>query len=144
MDAAIIGQVMCGETRSLAALRGEYETGDRYETGRQNLDPTRTLHFSSSLKHSWNTANDKRDSDRVSITTTIMSAANVNIRVGAVQAEPVWLDLEGSVNKTISLIENAAADGVQVVREPPPPTESRTPSKPFPEGSSGILPMTLL
>ncbi len=40
-----------------------------------------------------------------------------NVRVGAVQAEPVWLDLEGSVDKTISLIESAAADGVQVVCE---------------------------
>lgn len=40
---------------------------------------------------------------------------STNVRVGAVQAEPVWLDLEGSVNKTVSLIESAAADGVQVV-----------------------------
>lgn len=40
------------------------------------------------------------------------------VRVGAVQAEPVWLDLEGSVNKTISLIEEAAADGVQVLGFP--------------------------
>ncbi|KAK8139578.1 aliphatic nitrilase [Apiospora sp. TS-2023a] len=40
------------------------------------------------------------------------------IRVGAVQAEPVWLDLRGSVDKTISLIEEAAADGVQVLGFP--------------------------
>ncbi|KAI1043828.1 hypothetical protein LB505_010697 [Fusarium chuoi] len=40
------------------------------------------------------------------------------VKVGAVQAEPVWLDLEGSVDKTISLIEKAAADGVQVLGFP--------------------------
>ncbi|KAJ5292758.1 uncharacterized protein N7443_008711 [Penicillium atrosanguineum] len=41
-----------------------------------------------------------------------------SVRVGAVQAEPVWLDLDGSVNKTISLIEKAASDGVQVLGFP--------------------------
>lgn len=41
-----------------------------------------------------------------------------SVRVGAVQAEPVWLDLNGSVDKTIKLIENAAADGVQVLGFP--------------------------
>lgn len=40
------------------------------------------------------------------------------VRVGVVQAEPVWLDLEGSVQKTISLIEQAAATGVQVLGFP--------------------------
>ncbi|KAK8020410.1 hypothetical protein PG990_005548 [Apiospora arundinis] len=44
--------------------------------------------------------------------------ADTTVRVGAVQAEPVWLDLQGSVNKTISLIEEAAADGVQVLGFP--------------------------
>lgn len=34
------------------------------------------------------------------------------------QAEPVWLDLQGSVSKTITLIEEAAADGVQVLGFP--------------------------
>ncbi|KAI1850703.1 hypothetical protein JX265_004414 [Neoarthrinium moseri] len=42
----------------------------------------------------------------------------MTIRVGAVQAEPVWLDLDGSVEKTISLIESAAQDGVQVLGFP--------------------------
>jgi len=37
------------------------------------------------------------------------------IRVGAVQAEPVWLDLQGSVKKTIEIIQKAASDGVQVL-----------------------------
>ncbi|KAI0012578.1 putative nitrilase [Xylariaceae sp. FL0662B] len=40
------------------------------------------------------------------------------VRVGAVQAEPGWLDLDASVEKTISLIERAAADGVQVLGFP--------------------------
>lgn len=44
-----------------------------------------------------------------------VTTMSTTVRVGAVQAEPGWLDLEGSVNKTISLIESAAADGVQVV-----------------------------
>ncbi len=40
------------------------------------------------------------------------------VRVGAVQAEPVWLDLDGSVDKTISLIDEAASDGVEVLGFP--------------------------
>ncbi|UKZ78603.1 hypothetical protein TrVFT333_006349 [Trichoderma virens FT-333] len=40
------------------------------------------------------------------------------IRVGAVQAEPVWHDLDGCVDKTIQLINQAAADGVQVLGFP--------------------------
>ncbi|RBR15671.1 hypothetical protein FVER53590_13327 [Fusarium verticillioides] len=40
------------------------------------------------------------------------------VKVSAVQAEPVWLDLERSVDKTISLIEKASADGVQVLGFP--------------------------
>jgi hypothetical protein len=39
------------------------------------------------------------------------------VKVGAVQAEPVWLDLTGSV-KTISLIKKAAASGVNVLGFP--------------------------
>lgn len=40
------------------------------------------------------------------------------VRVGAIQAEPVWLDLQGSVDKTISLIEQAASKGIQVLGFP--------------------------
>jgi nitrilase len=32
--------------------------------------------------------------------------------------EPVWLDLQGSVDKTIALIKSAAADGVKVLGFP--------------------------
>ncbi|KAH8124733.1 hypothetical protein FP744_10006505 [Trichoderma asperellum] len=35
------------------------------------------------------------------------------IRVGAVQAEPVWYDLDGCVDKTIQLINQAAADAAK-------------------------------
>jgi predicted amidohydrolase len=40
------------------------------------------------------------------------------VRVGAVQAEPAWFDLEGSVNKTIALIEEAGRDKVDVLGFP--------------------------
>jgi aliphatic nitrilase len=40
------------------------------------------------------------------------------IRAGAVQAEPVWLDLDGTVEKTIRLIGDAAADGVELLAFP--------------------------
>lgn len=46
-----------------------------------------------------------------------MASSNI-VRVGAVQAEPVWLDLDGSVKKTIDLIEKAASDNVQVLGFP--------------------------
>jgi nitrilase len=40
------------------------------------------------------------------------------VRVAAVQAEPVWLDLDGSVDKTVTLIEQAAAGGARLVAFP--------------------------
>lgn len=40
------------------------------------------------------------------------------VRVGAVQAEPVWLDLQGGVEKTIALIQQAGQDGVNVLGFP--------------------------
>jgi len=44
--------------------------------------------------------------------------ANTIVKVGAVQAEPVWLDLQGSVDKTISLIQQAGKNGVNVLGFP--------------------------
>jgi nitrilase len=40
------------------------------------------------------------------------------IRVGAVRAEPVWIDLQGSVDKTVSLIEKAGEDGITILGFP--------------------------
>lgn len=40
------------------------------------------------------------------------------VRLGAVQAEPVWLDLQGSVDKTIKLIHEAGQKGINVLGFP--------------------------
>lgn len=40
------------------------------------------------------------------------------LKIAAIQAEPVWNDLEGSVQKSISLIEEAASKGANVVGFP--------------------------
>ena len=41
-----------------------------------------------------------------------------SIRVAAVQAEPVWLDIDGTVKKTITLIREAAKKGAALVAFP--------------------------
>jgi aliphatic nitrilase len=41
-----------------------------------------------------------------------------NVRVAAVQAEPVWLDIDGTTKKTIDLISEAAAGGADLVAFP--------------------------
>lgn len=43
-----------------------------------------------------------------------------SVKVGAVQAEPVWLDLQGSVKKTIEIIKEAAKEGTNVLGFPIP------------------------
>ncbi|NKX51184.1 carbon-nitrogen hydrolase family protein, partial [Arthrobacter deserti] len=40
------------------------------------------------------------------------------VRVAAVQAEPVWLDIEGTTAKTVELIRQAAAGGADLVAFP--------------------------
>lgn len=45
-------------------------------------------------------------------------ASKNTVKVGAVQAEPVWFDLQGGVDKTISIIKKAGADGVNVLGFP--------------------------
>jgi nitrilase len=40
------------------------------------------------------------------------------VKVGAVQAEPGWLDLQLSVDKTIAIIEDAAHQNVNVLGFP--------------------------
>lgn len=41
-----------------------------------------------------------------------------SIRVAAVQAEPVWLDIDGTTTKTVTLIEEAAAGGADLIAFP--------------------------
>lgn len=41
-----------------------------------------------------------------------------NIRVAAVQAEPVWLNLDATVDKTIGIMRDAAADNVELIAFP--------------------------
>ncbi len=41
-----------------------------------------------------------------------------NVRVAAVQAEPVWMDLDATTDKTIRLIEEAAERGVELIAFP--------------------------
>lgn len=38
-----------------------------------------------------------------------------NVKVAVVQAEPVWLGLQGSVNKVIELVQEAAKNGTNVL-----------------------------
>jgi nitrilase len=40
------------------------------------------------------------------------------VRVAVTQAEPMWLDLEGAVEKTCKLIEEAASNGAAIVTFP--------------------------
>ncbi|RFU33134.1 hypothetical protein B7463_g3155, partial [Scytalidium lignicola] len=40
------------------------------------------------------------------------------VYLGAVQAELVWLDLQGSVQKTIDIIRNAGEQGIDVLGFP--------------------------
>ena len=46
------------------------------------------------------------------------SSAPRTTRVAVTQAEPEWLDLENSVTKTCTLIEEAAANGAKLVAFP--------------------------
>ncbi|KAJ7225645.1 carbon-nitrogen hydrolase [Mycena pura] len=40
------------------------------------------------------------------------------LRIAAVQAEPVWLNLQGGVDKTISIIKEAAREGAKIIGFP--------------------------
>lgn len=46
------------------------------------------------------------------------AASIVAIRVAVTQAEPVWLDLNGTVDKTCKLIADAAANGAKLIAFP--------------------------
>ena len=49
---------------------------------------------------------------------TMGSSQLPTVRVAVAQAEPVWLDLEGSVSKTNHLIADAANGGAKLVSFP--------------------------
>ena len=46
------------------------------------------------------------------------AAMGKQVKVAAIQAEPAWLDLQGSVKKVISLIEEAGKNGANVLGFP--------------------------
>lgn len=45
-------------------------------------------------------------------------AASKPTRVAVTQAEPVWLDLDGTITKTIKFIAEAASNGAKLVTFP--------------------------
>ena len=47
-----------------------------------------------------------------------MGLVHQKYKVAVVQAAPVWLDLDGTVDKTIALIEQAAAQGAKLIAFP--------------------------
>lgn len=50
--------------------------------------------------------------------TSTISMANKQIKVAAIQAEPVWNDLQGGVDKAIAYIQEAASNGANVLGFP--------------------------
>lgn len=53
-------------------------------------------------------------------TSTSLSFPNMSktLKVAAIQAEPVWQDLQGGVEKSIRLIQDAASNGANVIGFP--------------------------
>lgn len=47
-----------------------------------------------------------------------MSSNSSTVKVAAIQAEPVWNDLQGGVAKVISLIQEASSNGANVIGFP--------------------------
>lgn len=47
-----------------------------------------------------------------------MSFKKAVVKAAAVQAEPVWFDLQGTIDKTCKLIEEAAKNGADIVAFP--------------------------
>lgn len=47
-----------------------------------------------------------------------MSSAPRIVKAAVVQAEPVWLDLKATVEKTCCLIKEAASNGAQIISFP--------------------------
>lgn len=51
-------------------------------------------------------------------TLPVNMATSKEVRVAVTQAEPVWLDLDATVDKTCSLIAEAASNGAQLIAFP--------------------------
>ncbi|ONH64757.1 Nitrilase [Cyberlindnera fabianii] len=51
-------------------------------------------------------------------TTTTPKMSAPKVKVAVVQAEPVWFDLQGTVDKTIALIKEAASKGCELIAFP--------------------------
>jgi nitrilase len=49
---------------------------------------------------------------------TMTAPIERRVRVAAIQAEPVWNDLQGGVNKVISLLGDVGKEGANVVGFP--------------------------
>lgn len=47
-----------------------------------------------------------------------MGITHPKYKVAVVQAAPVWLDLDGTVDKSIALIDEAAANGAKLIAFP--------------------------
>ena len=71
--------------------------------------------------------------------TAVIAAEPRMVRVAAIQAEPAWNDLEAGVNKSIALIEQAAAGGANVLGFP----EVFIPGYPWYAGKDMICSMIL-
>lgn len=56
--------------------------------------------------------------EALTMTMTLPTEPSTIVRVAAVQAEPEWLDLDASVQKTCSLIADAAVGGARLVAFP--------------------------
>ena len=47
-----------------------------------------------------------------------MTDYTTRFRAAAIQAEPVWFDLDATVDKTLRLIEEAASNGADLIAFP--------------------------
>lgn len=56
-----------------------------------------------------------------------MTPQHPRFHAAAVQAAPIYLDLDGSIDKAVALIEQAAAEGAQLIAFP----ETWPPGYPF-------------
>jgi hypothetical protein len=52
------------------------------------------------------------------IETSQYAKMSKTVKVAAIQAEPVWQDLQGGVDKSIRLIQDAASNGANVIGFP--------------------------